>query len=153
MLFLDMALKALGSLYNVFSVMHFRTSCNSGAVASADRISSVSIALGGMWWVRWLTYPSAQLFRLGGCCRGVNIDSEFTRFREPGRYTRLKSYSCKRSCHLSMRAGGGLLALVERCTRGVCGRFLVQTFYHIDTYESVRIRILGRVLPFQCDHI
>ena len=52
MLLLDMALKALGSLYKVFSVMHFQTSCNSGSVAGADRISSVSIALGDMWWVR-----------------------------------------------------------------------------------------------------
>ena len=49
---LDMALKALGSLYKVFSVMHFRTSGNSRSLADTDRIYSVSIALGDMWWVR-----------------------------------------------------------------------------------------------------
>ena len=32
---------------------------------------------------------------VGGCCRGVNLDSEFARFWEPGRYTTLKSHSCK----------------------------------------------------------
>ena len=45
---LDKPLKALGSLYKVFSVMHLKTNCNSGSLAESVRISSVSIALGDM---------------------------------------------------------------------------------------------------------
>ena len=106
---LDMPLKALGSLCKVLSMMQFRTSCISGSLVKADRISSVLIALGDMCWVRRLTYRSAQLLRFGGCCRGVNRESKSAKFWEP-HYTTFKSYSCNRSCHLSMRAEGGLLA-------------------------------------------